>query len=414
MATLHARTNAVQQARRAAVLFFALFCGACSEPQEAPTAPPEATRLQPTPLVLDSGAFANLTDHELLIAVLTKLHALEARVEQESKLARVQLDSAVQAVGGALRLASTGAAGTAGPAAALSNQGSFSVQASLCGQYEFAADTKIESALSLWGGGEGMLGVDAYGNGAKGLVRGFATADTKVIPGGGAKLALQVCGQFTPVNLTRAPRLASDNLGAVAAVASAGAAESLLRNAVQAVPVDQLAGAASTLRMDGSRLGTAVHAVSSFSLADLPFGGGGALALVNALPLPIDIANLLNNPAGILQRAPEAALFAVNKLCDQTLFSGPLAQRAQQACSLRDQMPTGTALSGLLQGLQTLPANLGSLQSGLSSACGAINAMLPARVSIPPWDVTFPLGIGTVRTFSGYSQDVFSGVGRAC
>jgi hypothetical protein len=166
--------------------------------------------------------------------------------------------------------------------------------------------------------------------------------------------------------------------------------------------------------MDGSRLGRAVDAVASFSLADLRFGSGAGAALLNSLPMPPDVANLLRNPETILQQAAQATQFAIDKVCSQTLFTGEFAQRASQACTLRGQVPDGQALIGILRGLDGLPTTLGGLQDHLSGTCGAVNAMRPARVTIDPVDVTMPAPVGTVRVFPGFDRALFPGVGAVC
>lgn len=356
---------------------------------DAPSAPATAPG--------DPAALANLSDRELLVAVLAKLNALESRLEQEARFARARFDSLAAA--GGIALAPTPKAEVV-------------LEASLCGNFAFQADGKLESSLSLWGGGEGMLGVDAYGNGAKGLVRGFATQDVKVVPAGGASLTLQLCAKGTG-GLAFASPMASGSAVAAAAPVP-GSAETLLRSVLQSVPADNLAAAATRLGMDGSRLGRAVDAVASFSLADLQFGSGGAVNLLNALPIPADITNMLRNPETILQRAAQASQFAIDRVCGQTLFTGEFAQRALQACDLRGQVPSGQALIGILQGLDGLPTTLGGLRTDLLQACGVVNAMRPARVTIPSKTVTFPLGIGDVEVFPGFDRALFPGLAAAC
>lgn len=359
---------------------------------DAPSAPASAQN--------DPRALSNLSDHELLVAVLTKLNALETRLEEETRFARARFDS-LAAVGG-IQLAPTPKAEVV-------------LEASLCGNFAFQADGKLESSLSLWGGGEGMLGVDAYGNGAKGLVRGFATQDVKVVPAGGASLTLQLCAKGTGGLAFAGSPMASGAAGPIArAVTVPGAAEALLRNVLQSIPADNLAAAATRLGMDGSRLGQAVDAVASFSLADLQFGSGGAANLLNALPIPADITNMLRNPETILQRAAQASQFAIDRVCGQTLFTGEFAQRASQACDLRGQVPSGQALIGILQGLDGLPTTLGGLREDLLDACGAVNAMRPARVTIPSKTVTFPAGIGDVEVFPGFDRALFPGLSAVC
>ena len=348
----------------------------------------------------DPAVSSNLSDHELLVAVLTKLNALEARLDAEARFARAHFDSLTAA--GGIQLA-------AAPKAEVV------VEASVCGNFAFQADGKLESSLSLWGGGEGMLGVDAYGNGAKGLVRGFATQDVKLVPAGGASLTLQICAKGTGgAEFFQSPTAS----GAAAPIAGAapvpGAAADMLRNLLQSVPADNLAAAATRLGMDGSRLGRAVDAVSSFSLADLQFGGGGAATLLNALPIPPDIANVVRNPETILQRAAQATQFAIDRVCSQTMFTGEFAQRALQACNLRGQVPSGQALIGILQGLDGLPTTISGIRSDLVEACGVVNAMRPARVTIPPASVTFPAPIGDVQVFPGFDRALFPGLAAAC
>ena len=356
---------------------------------DAPSAPEAAA---------DPAAQASLSDRELLLAVLTKLNALEARLEAEARFARARFDSLATA--GGIQLAPTPKAEVV-------------MEASLCGNFAFQADGKLESSLSLWGGGEGMLGVDAYGNGAKGLVRGFATQDVKVVPAGGASLTLQLCAKGTGgLAFAPSPKATGGSVAALAPVP--GSAETLLRNVLQSVPADNLAAAATRLGMDGSRLGRAVDAVASFSLADLQFGSGGAASLLSALPIPADITNMLRNPETILQRAAQASQFAIDRVCGQTLFTGEFAQRALQACNLRGQVPSAQALIGILQGLDGLPTTLGGLREDLQEACGVVNQMRPARVTIPSKTVSFPAPIGDVEVFPGFDRALFPGLAAAC
>lgn len=350
---------------------------ACSDAPAAPSTIAQA----------DSTRLASMTTRELLLAVLDRLDTLEARFEREAAAARARLDGLV-AGGGGIALAKQGKA-------------DLFAEVSVCGAKEVAASGKMESSLSLWGGGEGQVGVDAYGNGATGEIRAFATQDVKVIPGGSASLAVEVCVK------------GSGGFGASGNI-PAGAAETLLRNALAAVPANQLAAVATGFGMEGTSIGGALDAIASFTLADLRFGRGSTAPLLDALPLPSDLANLLRNPEGILDRAAEAGQFAVDKLCAQTLFTGEFAQRASRACDLRDQVPSAAELIDILRGLDGLPGSVSALESDLSSACSRINAMRSARVDIDPAVVNFPLGIGDVTTFPGYNQAVFLGIAAAC
>ena len=78
------------------------------------------------------------------------------------------------------------------------------------------------------------------------------------------------------------------------------------------------------------------------------------------------------------------------------------------------RVPSAQALIGILQGLDGLPTTIGGLRENLLDACGVVNAMRPARVTIPSATVTFPLGIGDVQVFPGFDRALFPGLGSAC
>ena len=73
-------------------------------------------------------------------------------------------------------------------------------------------------------------------------------------------------------------------------------------------------------------------------------------------------------------------------------------------------MPSGTTLIGILNGLDGLPATVGTLQSSMSQVCNTLGTMVPETLSIPAVVVTFPLGIGPIETFPGYSRRLFPGL----
>lgn len=45
--------------------------------------------------------------------------------------------------------------------------------------------------------------------------------------------------------------------------------------------------------------------------------------------------------------------------------------------------------------------------TAVSTTCARVNNIALQRLIIPSWDVTFPLGIGTVNVFPGYNQRLF-------
>jgi TctA family transporter len=68
----------------------------------------------------------------------------------------------------------------------------------------------------------------------------------------------------------------------------------------------------------------------------------------------------------------------------------------------------------ILQGLTGLPQTVGALRNDLSSACSTINAMRPAKFTIPAVEIDLPGTLGTVKTFPGFSHTLFPGIAPAC
>lgn len=365
---------------------------ACSD--SSPTAPASAQAAQaPAPQALEKteaakpGDLQDMTDRELLMAVLTKLNALEARLEYETEAVYARMDSLASSI--------VAGADLAGPIAfAKGDKGKKAdalAEVSICGQWDFFAKAKVGSTVSIWGGGEGKLGVDAYGNGAQGLVNAFATQEVKVEPSGRGSLIVQICGKANAgVGIENAPQP--------------------LRDLLAAVDLPGLSSASTGLGMTGEAVNQAVDVISTFSLADLPFGSGAG-SLVNSIPMPPGMRNLLSSPADILQKATEAGSYAVDKLCNQTLFTGEFADRASKACELRDQTPSVDELIGILQGLDGLPDRLATIDGNLFAACASVNQMLEApKIDIPRRNVTIFEGGALETTFTafpGFERELF-------
>jgi hypothetical protein len=283
--------------------------------------------------------------------------------------------------------------------------GQAQLEGSLCFQYGWQAAARFHSAITLRGRGDATVGVDGYGNGGTANIDAFGGQSIGVMPQGGASANLQVCAKL------------SGQAGINSAAAGAGpnmqvtdATKTLLQNLIASVGSDQLAAAASARNMSGPRAAQALSALTSLSTGDLPFGGAGAASLVGALPLPADMSALLSDPSKILDKAAAAGAYAVDRICDQKLFTGEFAGKLNDACNLRNQMPSGTTLIGILNGLDGLPATVGTLQSSMTQVCNTLGTMTPETLSIPAVTVTFPLGIGPIQTFPGYSRRLFPGL----
>ncbi len=282
--------------------------------------------------------------------------------------------------------------------------GQAQLEGSLCFQYGWEAAARFHSAITLRGRGDAMVGVDGYGNGGTANIDAFGGQSIGVMPQGGASANLQVCAKLSGQAGINSAAGAGPNMQVT------DATKILLQNLIASVGSDQLAAAASARSMTGPRAAQALSALTSLSTGDLPFGGGGAANLVGALPLPTDMSALLTDPSKILDKAADAGAYAVNRICDQKLFTGEFAGKLNDACNLRNQMPSGTTLIAILQGLDGLPATVGTLQNSMSQVCNTLGTMAPATFSIPAVTVDFPLGIGTIQTFPGYSRRLFPGL----
>lgn len=375
-----------------ALRLLALAAGvACSDAPAAPTAAAP----------IDTTRYADLTTRELLVAVLTRLDALEARADGEARALRVRLDSALAQV-----------AGVPMPAPAPTSA-SLSTEASVCLTYQFVADAKMESKVRMTGQGVAGAGVDAYGNGAVAAVGLQALQELHFVPGGNAALQLQVCGKMGTERSGGPSSGTSGPVHSAAAPPAPGPAQQLLTAALQSLPPDQLAAAAAKFRMEGPRMRQGLDLVTGFSLADLPFGRGATGALIDALPLPPDLASLARNPGDLIQKAGEAGQYAVDRLCDQRLFTGEFAQRASQACSLRDDAPSVPELIEIVDDLDGLPNQITTLDNRLSSACGTVRDELVSRsVVIPETEIT-KTGV-VVGIFPRTVVQPFAGLGTIC
>lgn len=366
---------------------------ACSD---APAAPATAAQADPKP-------YAAMSDRELLVTLLTRLDALESRFELEARAARGQLDSALAHV-----------AGAGGPQLAPApTSAALATEASVCFSYQFAADAKMESKVRMTGQGVAGAGVDAYGNGAVAAVGLQALQELHFVPGGNAALQLQVCGKMGTERSAGPPTATSGVSRVAAAPPTGGPAQQLLSAALQSLPPDQLAAAATMFRMEGSRMRQGLDLVTGFSLADLPFGRGATGSLIDALPLPADVASLARNPENLLQKAADAGRYALDRLCDQQLFTGEFAQRASQACNLRDDAPSVSELIDIVDELDGLPGQISSLNNRLSDACATVrNELVPRTVVIPETEIT-KTGV-VVGVFPQTTIRPFSGLGTIC
>jgi hypothetical protein len=314
----------------------------------------------------------------LLQQVISRLDTLEARQTRYNSEIVSSLDTLVVVV------QQPGDPGTIG----------VQLEATVCFERSRKLTAEGKTWIELNGRGMGNVGVDAYGNGAQAFVLGMAGQVIEGKPAAEWDFKGTIC----------AKGYGDRDLGSL---------RDIVGGIVESVSASQLASVASAVDMSGSRMSTSLNAVPSLSMSQFSFGSGMGADLIASLPLPADLAALLADPGVLLGRATEAAQYAIDRLCDQSLFTGDFAQRAADACALRDEL-TPAQVIGIIRGLDGLPTTISQIGTDLSSVCDGFNAIRTRRLVIPSYSVDFPLGIGTVEVFPGYNQLLFPNQGAVC
>lgn len=294
------------------------------------------------------------------------------------------------------------------------------LEGSVCYSHTLAARTRLHSQVTLKATGGGTLGVDAYGNGATGQLAAVGVQSIGFMPEGRGSLQMQLCGKLTG-------QLGLDaDAGASVTLTESSPLVQALMDVMANVNTSDLAGAASTRSMSGSNLSTGLNALANLSSGQMQFGsvGGGAAQLVQALPLPDDIRNLVLDPSTIFNQASSAASYATDQLCGQALRVGAFADVVDTGCDLRDQMPSPATVAqvfssldglpttlGALQGdLNTLQGSVGTLQVAMNNMCNSLGDVTQRQLTIPARTIEI-LG-QSYTTFPGYSARLFPGMPR--
>ena len=343
-----------------------------------------------------------------LDAVMAKLDTVRAELGEEVGA----LSADVAAIGTTLE--ALGGEVGAGVSAGAYTQ----VEGSVCVKSGFSADVGFNSGGQLDGQAVGTLGLDGYGNGGKGRLIARAVQRIEVEPKGGLGLEVQVCGKLVgEVGL---------DAGATITLSDSDALTLLLQDLLNQVSMPQISSAASARNMNGVRLSQGLNALSTLSMAQLPFGSGGGSAgqLMDALPLPEDIRALATDPAGLLDDALGAAQYATDQLCGQALRVGDFAALVAAGCDLRDEAPSPatvidifngldglpTTLTGLQSSIDVLEGSMASVQSGLGNVCTTLGNVTQTNLTIPSRTIEI-LG-QSYTTFPGYSARLFPGMAR--
>lgn len=281
------------------------------------------------------------------------------------------------------------------------------VEGSICAKYAWEADARFRSAVTLRGQADGMVGVDAYGNGGKGRISAYGGQMVSVIPAGGAAVEATYCTKLVGQTAVEA------DAGVGVTLDVSDPVVSLLDDLTQSVGTTRLTNAASARSMSGARVGQALDALSGFSMSSLPFGGGGgASSLINALPLPQDMSTALNDPSSIFSQAGDAAQFAIDQVCGPALRVGEFAAVVAAGCDLRSQVPPPATVIDIISGLDGLPSTVSGLETSMASVCGAMGSITPQRLTIPSRSVT--ILSTSYTTFPGYDARLFPGLSAPC
>lgn len=252
-----------------------------------------------------------------------------------------------------------------------------------CASAELGGEFGIEWKGGAEGEGAGHLGAWA-GTGA--YAGGKITYAAEI--GGGFKLAGQGgIGFCYPLNAGTPPTRPQP----------AGPARSPELDALQATLAgltSQFNLTATTLSQSITGVGNAIGSPSSLSLTNL---GGN-------LPLPPALSTIAADPMGTVSTKIQGVMAtAQSSLCTSNQWGPNVATVITEAC---DVIASGglANITAFADIANTYP----TVQTAMSNACTRINSIGLQRLIIPSWDVTFPLGIGTVEVFPGYNQRLFA------
>lgn len=334
-----------------------------------------------------------------LETVLERLNEIEAAQAEQFG----QVDEDLGTIGSTINDLSVSVGASAGASAA--------IEGSVCAKSSLGAQANYRAAFDIRGQADGMLGVDAYGNGANATLRAYLTQklDANVKPG--ASLEMQVCGKLTGQTGVES----GISLDATDPIIAA------LEDLTTAVGTSQLTNAAATVDMTGSRASQGLNVLTGLSPSGLAasFTGSGTSSLAQALPMPAQMRSRIEDPRSVLTDATTIAESSVDLLCDPSLQVGEFTNLLSSGCDLRDQVPPPEDVIDIISGLDgiqlsldtfessltTVQNSVASVENGLSSVCNTVVNVTNQRLDIPSRTVT--ILNTTYTTFPGYSADLF-------
>jgi hypothetical protein len=109
------------------------------------------------------------------------------------------------------------------------------------------------------------------------------------------------------------------------------------------------------------------------------------------------------NPLGTATSRVNGLLTSAQSALCTAGWSGSMSTIITQACSV---INAGGIANFTI--MADITATYPAVQTAVTNVCTRVNAIGLQRLVIPSWDVTFPLGIGTVNVFPGYNQRLFA------
>ncbi|MGE0158961.1 MAG: hypothetical protein AB7T31_06070 [Gemmatimonadales bacterium] len=331
-----------------------------------------------TPLTPDEAGASQGSTMALFAEILDKLETIEGRIDS--------LEAAVESSGGGGELVLTGL-----PAAQLDSVlmlASYLAEDAVggsweaCGNIDLAGEFGFEWVGEAEGEGAGHLGAWA-GTGAYA----GGKLSSKAALGGGIKLEGGLGVEFCHPLGAGSPPVRPAPAGPARAPALDGL-RTTLTNATTQFNLTPDAVAQSITGVAG-----AISAPASFNL----------LSIGDQLPLPSALSGLANDPVGAVAGGLQGLMStAQSGLCSGTGWGGPVSNVIANACNV-----IGSGGIGNFTVLADVASTYPAIQTAVSNACGRINSIGLQRLVISSWDVTFPLGIGTVNVFPGYNQRLF-------
>jgi len=267
-----------------------------------------------------------------------------------------------------------------------------------CGEFAGGLEVGLKFASEAEGKGRADLGAWA-GTGA------FAGGEVKATGGlegglaGEAKAAIEYCNPFGTKVLPGESRPAAVPIFAAAGPSRAGELAQL---------ETALTNVAGQLNLTPDALGQALTGIGG------AVSSSGGLRIQNIgthLPLPSGLAAIANDPVGsAVARVQDLSTTARSALCSGGSWGSTVSTIITQACSIINT--GGIANFAVLADVaNTYPV----VEAAIGTVCTRVNSVGLQRLMIPSWDVTLPLGIGTVEVFPGYNQRLFpSYVSVAC